>query len=104
MPVLDIMKEVGKSWQNLTPQEKDIHQSKADEDKLRYKAELKDFEKEVDKLGLDKSKPNKNRRTKTKKPVASETGNSPQFVGLKRKHRPSSAETFVLGDKKISPV
>lgn len=55
MHVLDIMKQVGIKWQNLTPEEKKLYQDKADADKLRYRRELKDFEKEVDKLELKKN-------------------------------------------------
>jgi HMG (high mobility group) box len=50
MPVLQIMKEVGSRWQSLIPSEKNVYQQMADEDKVRYKQELKEFEKEVEKL------------------------------------------------------
>lgn len=59
MPVLQIMKEVGSRWQSLTPGEKNVYQQMADEDKVRYKQELKEFEKEVEKLQV--SKPTKGR-------------------------------------------
>lgn len=42
-------------WQNLNQEEKKIYQDKADADKLRYRRELKEFEKEVDKLELKKN-------------------------------------------------
>lgn len=54
MPVLQIMKEVGKRWQGLPASERSVFQGKADADKERYKEELKEFEKEVDKLNLKK--------------------------------------------------
>ena len=54
MPVLQIMKEVGHRWQNLTDTERNIYQRMADEDKVRYKLELKEFEKEVEKLQVSK--------------------------------------------------
>ena len=54
MPVLQIMKEVGHRWQNLTDIERNIYQRMADEDKVRYKLELKEFEKEVEKLQVSK--------------------------------------------------
>lgn len=59
MPVLQIMKEVGSRWQSLIPSEKNVYQQMADEDKVRYKQELKEFEKEVEKLQV--SKPTKGR-------------------------------------------
>lgn len=36
MHVLEIMKQVGKKWQNLDPVERKIYQDKADLDKIRY--------------------------------------------------------------------
>ena len=59
MPVLQIMKEVGHRWQSLSDNERSVYQGMADEDKLRYKEELKEFEKEVEKLHI--SKPSKGR-------------------------------------------
>jgi hypothetical protein len=59
------MKEVGAKWQSLTPPEKKIYQDMADEDKIRYKNELKEFEKEVEKLQVTKGP--KARGGKTKK-------------------------------------
>lgn len=59
MPVLQIMKEVGHRWQGLSDSERIVYQRMADEDKVRYKLELKDFEKEVEKLHI--SKPTKGR-------------------------------------------
>jgi hypothetical protein len=50
MPVLQIMKEVGIQWKALDPQVRSEFQHKADIDKIRYKEELKEFEKEVEKL------------------------------------------------------
>ena len=58
MPVLQIMKEVGWLWWALTPPERKRFQDKADVDKIWYKKELKEFEKEVDKLDLRKGKKN----------------------------------------------
>jgi len=65
MPVLQIMKEVGYKWQNLTSSEKKIYQDMADTDKIRYKDELKDFEKEVEKLHV--SKPTKGKSSNKSK-------------------------------------
>jgi hypothetical protein len=48
------MKEVGKRWQSLIPTEKKVYQDLADIDKVRYKNELKEFEKEVEKLQISK--------------------------------------------------
>lgn len=55
MHVLEIMKQVGKQWQGLNATDRKVYQDKADEDKIRYRKELKEFEKEVDKLELKKS-------------------------------------------------
>ena len=52
MHVLEIMKQVGHKWQNLNEFERKEYQDKADADKIRYRKELKDFEKEVDGLNL----------------------------------------------------
>lgn len=52
MHVLEIMKQVGHKWQNLNEFERREYQDKADSDKVRYRKELKDFEKEVDGLNL----------------------------------------------------
>lgn len=66
MPVLQIMKEVGYKWQNLTPSEKKVYQDIADIDKIRYKNELKEFEKEVETLQVIKpSKTKSNNKVKT---------------------------------------
>jgi hypothetical protein len=56
MPVLQIMKEVGIQWKALYPDVRSIFQGKADIDKIRYKEELKEFEKEVEKLQVCKPK------------------------------------------------
>jgi len=37
MPVLQIMKEVGKEWQSIKPEDKRQYQALADQDKIRYK-------------------------------------------------------------------
>jgi hypothetical protein len=42
-------------WQNLLPEEKRKFQNLADQDKIRYKNELKEFEKEVEKLSVGKA-------------------------------------------------
>ena len=54
MPVLQIMKEVGYKWQGLTPSQRKVYQDLADIDKVRYRNELKDFEKEVETLQVAK--------------------------------------------------
>lgn len=46
---------MGKQWQSLNDIDRKIYQDKADEDKIRYRKQLKEFEKEVDKLELKKS-------------------------------------------------
>lgn len=55
MHVLEIMKQVGHRWQNLSDPERKEYQDKADADKIRYRKELKEFEKEVDGLNLKKN-------------------------------------------------
>ena len=86
MHVLEIMKQVGKKWQNLDPVERKIYQDKADLDKIRYQKQLKDFEKEVDKLGLEKNVKSGERKIRKKK-TSTTTANHPQFSGAKRKAR-----------------
>ena len=71
MHVLQIMKEVGSSWQNLSPEERKVYQQKADEDKIWYRKQLKEFEKEVDKLELKKSTRGAEKRVWKKKTVTS---------------------------------
>ncbi len=65
------MKEVGSSWQNLAPEERKVYQQKADEDKIWYRKQLKEFEKEVDKLELKKSTRGTEKRVWKKKTIAS---------------------------------
>lgn len=78
MPVLQIMKEVGKEWKSLDAQGRVKYEKLADVDKIRYKEELKEFQKEVEKLHVVTSnkvktspknskienKPSKRKRTK----------------------------------------
>lgn len=68
MPVLNIMKEVGKEWQSIKPDDKKRYQALADQDKIRYKKELKEFEKEVEKLQVGKSNKSKRNGHSKKKP------------------------------------
>lgn len=66
MHVLEIMKQVGHKWQNLNEFERKEYQDKADADKIRYRKELKDFEKEVDGLNLKRNQRNSDRRPRAK--------------------------------------
>lgn len=87
MPVLQIMKEVGKEWQSILPENKKRYQALADQDKIRYKRELKEFEKEVEKLQVgkpSKSKRSSNNKRKTE-PVVEETPEKEDKPDLKRK-------------------
>lgn len=68
MPVLQIMKEVGSQWQNLDPADKQNYQKLADVDKIRYKEQLKEFEKEVEKLQVGKPGKGKGSSKSKKKP------------------------------------
>ena len=67
LPVLQIMKEVGKEWKSLSDQERVKYQRQADQDKIRYKDELKQFEKEVEKLQVDKPQKRKGGATNKRK-------------------------------------
>lgn len=77
MPVLQIMKEVGSQWQNLKPHEKEGYQKKANADKVRYKEELKEFEKEVEKLQVNKPAKGKG-SSKSKKKAESKVEEKPE--------------------------
>lgn len=88
MHVLEIMKQVGKQWQNLTDEERKVYQDKADEDKIRYRNELKAFESEVDKLGLKKSIKTQSRPKKKKAPSGTSTP--------KRKQKAVAQQNYVV--------
>lgn len=51
MGALDVMKEVGKKWQNMSTDERDYFQKKADRDKIRYVKEQTAFFGEIEKIG-----------------------------------------------------
>lgn len=73
MPVLQIMKEVGIQWKALDPQLRSEFQHKADIDKIRYKEELKEFEKEVEKLQVFNPKvKNSKKQMESKVEISSE--------------------------------
>lgn len=105
MPVLQIMKEVGYQWQNLTPEEKQVYQKLADEDKLRYQKELKEFEKEVETLQI--AKPQRGKASKTKKQI-SEVKSEPKpetKVKTKEKDNNKPSEVIEIKDEpKIEPL
>jgi hypothetical protein len=44
MHALQVMKEVGKMWQNLLEEEKNYYEAQAQEDKLRFTQEMNKFE------------------------------------------------------------
>lgn len=59
MPVLQIMKEVGKEWKALT-KGREKYEKLAEVDKIRYQKQLKEFEKEVEKMRISSPKNQKN--------------------------------------------
>lgn len=50
MHALQVMKEVGKAWQNLKPSEKLHFETQAEQDKQRFKQEMKEFGEQLLKL------------------------------------------------------
>lgn len=99
MPVLQIMKEVGNKWQNLTPTEKQIFQKMADDDKIRYKEELKEFEKEVEKLQVVKpSKGKSNTKGKKKPAEVRNEGNYDTQDTIKNKVKTPEPEVIEIED------
>ena len=50
MNALDVMKEVGRRWQSITPQDKNHYQELANKDKERFKRENQQYLKELDQL------------------------------------------------------
>lgn len=107
MPVLQIMKEVGKEWKSLSDQGKVKYQKLADQDKIRYKNELKLFEKEVEKLQVNKPPKAKGRQTNKRKaePVEISSPQKPQKSDFKRKFLESESTDFEKrGRSPIKPV
>jgi hypothetical protein len=94
MPVLQIMKEVGHQWQSLKPDEKAIYQAKADEDKIRYKEQLKEFEKEVEKLQVEK--PGKGKSKNVSKKKVEDTVESPILKPDPPKSPQKTQETKII--------
>ena len=52
LTALEVMKEVGQRWQNLTEQEKQLYEDKANRDKKRFKKDLAKFEKEIEDMSV----------------------------------------------------
>lgn len=52
LTALEVMKEVGQRWQNLTEQEKQLYEDKANKDKKRFKKDLAKFEKEIEDMSV----------------------------------------------------
>jgi len=50
MNALDVMKEVGKRWQNITQEDKDYFQALADKDKERFKRENQQYMRDLETL------------------------------------------------------
>ena len=55
---------------------------------MRYRKQLKEFEKDVDKLGLDKQKHGLGRSKKSRKASPTKKSESPKLAGVKRSQRP----------------
>jgi len=51
MGALQVMQEVGKQWQALTPEQRKYFKDKADRDKVRYLDEQRAFYDEVERIG-----------------------------------------------------
>ena len=56
MGALNVMKQVGYEWQNITEEKKQYFQNKADIDKARYIKETSEFYDEVERIGERKDK------------------------------------------------
>ena len=107
MPVLQIMKEVGNEWQGLNPTERKYFQDMADIDKVRYKEELKEFEKEVEKLHVEKPcKTKSNQKQKqTKKIVEHKIENVVEAKDIyKQKSKVPLSMLETQENTKMSPV
>ena len=109
MPVLQIMKEVGKEWKSLDSQGKVKYQALADQDKIRYKYELKQFEKEVEKLqvtkpGKGKARAGVKRKSESTEEVSPKKLGSPEKSDFKRKFLESESTDYnkVLADTRKS--
>ena len=69
MNVLEIMKEVGRRWKQLTEEGKSEFENKAKEDKKRFDREMTEFNKEINKINIasSDSKKSKSRTQKSSK-------------------------------------
>jgi len=56
MGALNVMKQVGYEWQNITEEKKQYFQNKADIDKARYIKEMAEFYDEVERIGERKDR------------------------------------------------
>ena len=56
MGALNVMKQVGYEWQNITEEKKQYFQNKADTDKARYIRQMAEFYDEVERIGDRKDK------------------------------------------------
>ena len=55
MNALDVMKVVGRNWQELNDEGRKYFQDKADKDKIRYLHEQEAFVGEIEKIGTEKA-------------------------------------------------
>ena len=51
MGALQVMKQVGKAWQSMTHLQRQYFKNKADNDKVRYLKQMKEFYDEVEQIG-----------------------------------------------------
>jgi len=85
MNALDVMKEVGRRWQNITPEDKNHYQELANRDKERFKRENQQYLKELDQLNSKLKAQNKTQNQDFQK------GNPSSLSGGKRNRNSSKA-------------
>lgn len=76
LSALEVMKQVGQKWQNLSEKERKLYNSKADNDKKRFQKEINKFEKELEDMNMStptKSKTIEMKSNKLKRKRSSHT-------------------------------
>lgn len=98
MHALQVMKEVGKIWQNLSKEEKDQYEEQAQEDKMRFTQEMELFEAQLQALRNHDEKPTESLTVQEPSESDSKSAKSPKSesrrevvatVENKEKKRPS---------------
>lgn len=102
MHALQVMKEVGKTWQNLNAKEKKRYEDLAETDKERFMSEMKRFEQEI--TAMSKSGENASQRsTEIKEGVKpSKVADTPKEVKKNPKTSKASMVSGVKRQKKIT--